>query len=190
MPHGVGVANGGSSWSQMNATWVGERVAAPNLKLLTSNVVLNRVAGNWGPNATFRFPAHGGTGGIWTSVANTLEKDKTRFGAQGTVTRVDAEAKKAYLKDGQTKIRRKLTLADRRSTGTIVQYGSLISTMPVDHLAESMGDTNLQQMCKPLFYSSTNVIGVGIRGQRPDRIGDKCWVRLLHNAFQSIVGLS
>lgn len=50
--------------------------------------------------------------------------------------------------------------------------------MAVDHLAESMGDVKLQTMCKPLFYSSTNVIGVGIRGQRPDRIGDKCWVRV------------
>lgn len=58
----------------------------------------------------------------------------------------------------------------------MVNYGSLISTMSVDHLANSMGDAKLQQMCKPLFYSSTNVIGVGIRGERPSRIGDKCWV--------------
>lgn len=49
--------------------------------------------------------------------------------------------------------------------------------MAVDHLAVSMGDVKLQQMCKPLFHSSTNVIGVGIRGKRPERIGDKCWVR-------------
>lgn len=49
----------------MNASWLGERVAAPDVKLLARNVILNKVAGNWGPNATFRFPAHGGTGGIW-----------------------------------------------------------------------------------------------------------------------------
>lgn len=48
--------------------------------------------------------------------------------------------------------------------------------MAVDHLAASMGDVKLQKMCKRLFYSSTNVIGVGIRGKRPERIGDKCWV--------------
>lgn len=84
----------------MNATWVGERVAAPNVKLLTRNVILNKVAGNWGPNATFRFPAEGGTGGIWIAVANTLEKEKTKFGAHSTVTKVDADAKKVHLKDG------------------------------------------------------------------------------------------
>ncbi|KAL9097568.1 MAG: hypothetical protein Q9165_000464 [Trypethelium subeluteriae] len=145
--------------SKMNATWVGERVAAPDVKLLTRNVILGKVAGNWGPNSTFRFPAHGGTGGIWIAVANTLEQEKTRFGVHGTVTRVDPETKKAYLKDG-----------------TIINYGSLISTMAIDSLAQSTGDAKLQQMCKPLFYSSTNVIGVGVRGQRPGRIGDKCWL--------------
>ncbi|KAJ5597908.1 hypothetical protein N7537_007992 [Penicillium hordei] len=129
------------SLSKMNATWLGERVAAPDLKLLTSNVILNKVAGNWGPNATFKFPAEGGTGGIWIAVANTIAKDKTRFGKQGTVVRVDADAKKVYLKD-----------------------------------TEAMADTKLQQLCKPLFYSSTNVIGVGVRGKLPGRIGDKCWV--------------
>lgn len=88
----------------MNATWLGERVAAPNVKMLVRNVVTNKVAGNWGPNATFRFPARGGTGGIWTAVADTLAKEKTRFGEHGTVSRVDADAKKAYLKDGKYSI--------------------------------------------------------------------------------------
>lgn len=85
----------------MNATWVGERVAAPNVKLLTTNVIRNKIAGNWGPNSTFRFPAHGGTGGIWIAVADTIAKENTRFGAHGAVTKVDADAKKAYLKDGE-----------------------------------------------------------------------------------------
>ncbi|KAK8033927.1 hypothetical protein PG991_003325 [Apiospora marii] len=145
--------------TKMNATWVGERVAAPNVKLLVRNAVLGKIAGGWGPNSTFRFPAHGGTGGIWIALAKTLQAEKTRFGSdKGTVTKVDAEKKKVHLKDG-----------------TVVNYGSLISTMSLDLLAESMGDATLQQMCKPLFYSSTNVIGVGIRGERPSRIGDKCW---------------
>lgn len=90
----------------MNATWLGERVAAPNLKLLTKNVLLNKVAGTWGPNATFRFPAQGGTGGIWIAVANTLKKENTSFGEQSTVTKVDADAKKVYLKDGKRKCKR------------------------------------------------------------------------------------
>ncbi|CAM1510677.1 Fc.00g010120.m01.CDS01 [Cosmosporella sp. VM-42] len=145
--------------TKMNATWVGERVAAPNVKLVTRNVILDKVAGGWGPNSTFRFPAKDGTGGIWIAVAKTLEQEKTRFGANSTVNKVDAEAKKVHLQDG-----------------TLVNYGSLVSTIAIDSLAQSMEDARLQKMCRPLYYSSTNVIGVGIRGERPERIGDKCWL--------------
>lgn len=48
--------------------------------------------------------------------------------------------------------------------------------MAIDQLAQTMKSTELQEMCQPLIYSSTNVIGIGIRGARPSRIGDKCWV--------------
>ncbi|KAM0312037.1 hypothetical protein ACHAPQ_012297 [Fusarium lateritium] len=145
--------------TKMNTSWVGERVAAPDVKLVTKNAILNKAAGNWGPNATFRFPARGGTGGIWTAVADTLDKTKTRFGEHGAVTKVDADSKTVHLKDG-----------------TLVKYGSLVSTMAIDQLAQALGDVKLQKSLEPLFYSSTNVIGVGIRGERPERIGDKCWL--------------
>lgn len=144
----------------MQCAWLGERVAAPNVKAVTTNVILNRTAGNWGPNATFRFPARGGTGGIWIAVADTLPKEKTRFGEKGTVTKVNANNKT-------------VTLAD----GTTVGYDKLVSTMAIDSLVEQLGDKELIDYSKDLFYSSTHVVGVGIRGERPERIGDKCWVR-------------
>lgn len=144
---------------QMQCQWLGERVAAPDVKLVTKNVILNRVAGNWGPNATFRFPARDGTGGIWIAVSDTLPKEKKRYGEKGTVTKVDAQKKTVTLKDGTT-----------------IGYGKLINTMAVDHLVEKMGNQELVSLSKGLYYSSTHVIGVGIRGVRPERIGDKCWV--------------
>lgn len=144
---------------QMQCQWLGERVAAPDLKNVTKNVILQKTAGNWGPNATFRFPARDGTGGIWIAVAKTLPKEKCRFGKKGAVEKVEADKKV-------------LTLAD----GTTVGYKKLISTMNVDQLTERMGDQKLHQLTKGLFYSSTHVVGVGIRGSRPERIGDKCWL--------------
>lgn len=143
----------------MQCQWLGERVANPDLKTVTKNVILQKTAGNWGPNATFRFPAHGGTGGIWIAVADTLPKENTRFGDNGTVKRVDAEQKRVVLEDGTT-----------------IGYDKLISTMAVDALAEKTGDKELVSLTKGLYFSSTHVIGVGIRGVRPERIGDKCWV--------------
>ncbi|KAL9082904.1 MAG: hypothetical protein Q9159_006105 [Coniocarpon cinnabarinum] len=145
--------------TDMQCSWLGERVAAPNLKMITTNVILNKTAGNWGPNATFRFPARGGTGGIWIAVANTIKKENTRFGEHSTVTKVDANGHRVLLKDGTT-----------------VHYKKLISTMSVDYLTEAMQERELHKMTKELFYSSTHVIGIGVRGQRPERIGDKCWL--------------
>lgn len=143
----------------MQCQWLGERVAAPNLKLVTKNVVLNKVAGNWGPNATFRFPARDGTGGIWTAVADTLPNEKKRFGKKNEVEKVDAEGKTVTLGDGTT-----------------IKYGKLVSTMAVDSLVEKMGNQELVSLSKGLYYSTTHVIGVGLRGERPERIGDKCWL--------------
>jgi hypothetical protein len=143
----------------MQAEWLGERVAAPDVKLVTRNVILNKVAGGWGPNSTFRFPARDGTGGIWTAVSKTLPDANKRYGKDGEVVKVDAEKKFVTLKDGTT-----------------IAYGKLINTMAVDRLVEKMGNQELITLSKGLFYSSTHVIGVGVRGERPERIGDKCWV--------------
>ncbi|KAI0875391.1 UDP-galactopyranose mutase [Hypoxylon argillaceum] len=145
--------------TKMQCEWLGERVAAPDVKLVVKNTVLGKVAGGWGPNATFRFPARDGTGGIWIAVANTLPNEKKRFGKKGTVTKVDAEKKI-------------VTMAD----GTTIGYNKLISTMNLDQLVERMGNQELVSLSKGLYYSSTHVIGVGIRGARPERIGDKCWL--------------
>ncbi|KAF5978630.1 UDP-galactopyranose mutase [Fusarium bulbicola] len=145
--------------TKMQCQWLGERVAAPDAKLVTKNVILNKVAGNWGPNATFRFPARDGTGGIWIAVAETIPKENKRFGKQGEVTKIDAEKKIAYFADGST-----------------IGYNKLINTMAVDHLAEKLGNQELVGLTKQLYYSTTHVIGVGIRGERPERIGDKCWL--------------
>ena len=70
----------------MQCQWLGERVAAPDVKTVVRNVVLNKVAGNWGPNNTFRFPARDGTGGIWIAVSNTLPEKNKRYGKKGEVT--------------------------------------------------------------------------------------------------------
>jgi len=144
----------------MQCDWLGERVAAPDVKSVVRNVLLGKVAGGWGPNATFRFPARSGTGGIWNAVAATLPDEMKLFGEGSTVVKVDAGLKLVTLKDGTT-----------------IQYKRLISTMAVDNLAGVMEDEELVAPTEQLFYSSTHVIGVGLRGERPDAIGDKCWVK-------------
>ncbi|KDN53542.1 FAD/NAD(P)-binding domain-containing protein [Tilletiaria anomala UBC 951] len=148
----------------MQCKWLGERVAAPSLKLVVSNTLNKKVAGNWGPNATFKFPAEGGTGGIWKAVAKTLPQDKLFF--KRNVASVDGPG-------------HSVTLAD----GSVIKYKHLISTMGLDFLVDNLKNVDekthkgLSTAVKEgLIYSSTHVIGIGIRGTLPPRIGDKCWL--------------
>ena len=150
--------------TMMQCKWLGERVAAPNLKMVVSNTLNKKVAGNWGPNATFKFPARGGTGGIWKAVAKTLPQENLQF--KKKVVKVNAEAHTAYLSDG-----------------SLIKYNHLVSTMGLDFLVNTMEgiDSGLKQQLQKavsdkLVYSSTHVIGIGIRGELPNRIGDKCWL--------------
>lgn len=147
----------------MQCKWLGERVAAPSLKMAVSNTLYKKVAGNWGPNATFKFPAHGGTGGIWKAVAKTLPQEKLQF--QKKVVKVDGKGHKVHMSDGST-----------------ITYKNLISTMGVDFLINNLEDADvgdvkqLKAATEDLISSSTHVIGIGIRGKLPPRIGDKCWL--------------
>ncbi|PWN32144.1 putative UDP-galactopyranose mutase [Meira miltonrushii] len=148
--------------TEMQCKWLGERVAAPSLKMAVANTLNKKVAGNWGPNATFKFPARDGTGGIWKAVAKTLPKDKTHYST--TVTKIDGKGHKAHLKDGST-----------------ISYKKLVSTMGVDFLikqldADAEDLSLLKKATEGLKQSTTHVIGIGLRGELPSRIGDKCWL--------------
>jgi protoporphyrinogen oxidase len=61
-----------------------------------------------------------------------------------TVASIDKEAKQLVLSDGQ-----------------VIQYDSLISSMPLDVTLSWLGK---QEWAVQLQYSSTHIIGIGIRG--------------------------
>lgn len=149
----------------MQCKWLGERVAAPDLSTVVQNALSKKMAGNWGPNSTFLFPARDGTGGIWKAVAKQLPNIRFRLGERGRVDKVDATRKLLMLSDGTT-----------------VRYQNLVSTMALDGLLENVtvngADVDKLEKMKiaatDLAYSSTIVLGIGIRGVLPPRIGDKC----------------
>src|SRR5690349_3650113 len=77
---------------EMDYNWIGERVAVTDLERVLDNILHEKDDLSWGPNNTFRFPKHGGTGAVWESVADILGRDKITLNTE--VTAVDAEAKK------------------------------------------------------------------------------------------------
>ncbi|HEX6217214.1 MAG TPA: FAD-dependent oxidoreductase, partial [Vicinamibacterales bacterium] len=144
--------------SRLDVGWMGERVATVDLKRILTNVVLRRDDVGWGPNSTFRFPAHGGTGAIWRAVAARLPAAQIHF--RRTVSQIDLE-------------KRRLTMADGESIG----YDVLISTMPLDHLLRSIhGRPELTGMASTLVYSSSHIVGIGMAGTQPADLRSKCWI--------------
>ena len=82
----------------------------------------------------FRFPQHGGTGGIWKNVAKLLPQDRMRFGQKGQVIHIDAAKKTLEMGDGKR-----------------IKYNKLLSTIPLDVTLTWLGR---QDLAEKLTYSS------------------------------------
>jgi protoporphyrinogen oxidase len=140
----------------MNTKWLGERVSVVDIERVLGNVVLDRDDAGWGPNATFKYPLHGGTGGLFERMQPYVE-DHLRLNTP-TVS-VDTEGREVVLEDG-----------------TRERYDYLLSTMPMDLLVRSMNgnvpETVREQACK-LRHSGSYIVGVGIEQPVPSK---KCWM--------------
>lgn len=143
---------------EMQYSWIGERVAVTDLERVLKNVFDQRDDVSWGPNNTFRFPKHGGTGAVWRECARRLPQEKLKYNAR--VRRVDSAARIVELEDG-----------------TQHEYDVLLSTIPVDDLvAMSDQQTQLGEAIQQLRYSSTHIFGVGLKGAPADELATKCWM--------------
>jgi len=141
----------------MSYRWVGERVATVDLERVVENVVLGRDDPGWGPNNTFRFPASGGTGAIWRSIAALIPEH--HFAYQSCVSYIDTGRRIVRTKDG-----------------TEQAYDVMISTVPLDSLSEMIGADDLRRHSGRLKYSTTHVVGIGLAGQPAAELASKNWM--------------
>ena len=144
---------------RMQYGWIGERVSVVDLKSVLRNIVLERDDVAWGPNNTFKFPLHGGTGEIFRRLASGMA-DRIRYGQ--AVNRIDAKAKTASTKQGLT-----------------VEYETLLNTAPLDILArEWLTEPSgaFIDAADRLTHNSVYVAGVGLDAD-PDAAPDsRCWM--------------
>ncbi len=144
--------------SRLDVGWMGERVATVDLTRIMRNLVLRQDDVSWGPNSTFRFPLRGGTGAIWRAVSAMLPAPAQHFGC--ALTSVDAANKRVTL-----------------STGDVVPYDVLLSTMALDELLKTVtGQPALTARAGEFVYSSSHIVGVGLEGMPPDDLKTKCWI--------------
>jgi len=144
---------------ELSRTWIGERVATPDVERIVDNILGCRPDVSWGPNSTFRFPLNGGTGSIWAALADRLPPEKLRM---------QRRAVALSLKDK----------AVRFDTGETAHYDMLVSSIPLDVLTGICTDmdADIALGLSRLKRSSVHVIGVGFKGAVPDVLRTKCWM--------------
>jgi protoporphyrinogen oxidase len=143
---------------RLGVGWMGERVATVDLARVLRNLVHQKDDVSWGPNATFRFPLHGGTGAIWRSIAGRLPAGRLTFNT--SVTAVDTRDKRVHFADGESDT-----------------YDYLISSMPLDVLLRLLSDApRLTPFADRFVYSASHIVGVGFEGEPPADLKTKCWM--------------
>lgn len=144
--------------SRLDVGWMGERVATVDLQRVRRNIDLQKDDVSWGPNSTFRFPLNGGTGAIWRAIAKTLPADRLHF--DSPIVRIDAGGRRL-----------------ENATGQSIDYDILISTMPLDVLIRAIaGGPQLAHYAPRFVYSSTHIVGIGVKGAPPQDLATKCWI--------------
>ncbi|HEX6598008.1 MAG TPA: NAD(P)-binding protein [Gemmatimonadaceae bacterium] len=140
----------------MNKEWIGERVAMVDIQRVLGNVVLDRDDAGWGPNSTFKYPLHGGTGGLFERMQPYVEQN-LRLNA--SVASVDIDRKEVVLQDGSRE-----------------PYDILMNTTPLDLLVRHMtGEVPEDARCQAsrLRHSGSYIVGVGVNQPSPSK---KCWM--------------
>jgi protoporphyrinogen oxidase len=141
---------------ELSAQWTGERVAVPDVKRVIENIINGREDCSWGPNNAFKFPLRGGTGAIWNAMAMRLPKENIYLDSE--LVAVDCDKKMLHFKNGLEE-----------------NYDYLISTIPINQLLCIMDAIPFAQSGK-FIYSSSNIIGVGLKGKPPEKLKTKCWM--------------
>jgi protoporphyrinogen oxidase len=139
----------------MSKQWMAERVSVVDTERVLRNVILDREDISWGPNNRFKYPLHGGTGGIYSAFLPYVE---SHLHLQKTARQVDLRTKVVEFDDG-----------------TSTRYDVLISTLPVDQLVTwSKGVPRpVREAAGRLAHSSSYIVGVGVARPCPS---EKCWI--------------
>jgi UDP-galactopyranose mutase len=140
---------------EMSASWVAERVSVVDYRRALRSVVLQQDDLGWGPNNTFLFPRTGGTGEIYRRIAGQLGSHVV-YGRE--IVGVDSR-------------RRRVCFA----SGEVVEYDTLVSTMPLDLLVGAISDcpAEVRAAAGVLQHTSVAVVGVGV--EQPLK-GDWSWL--------------
>lgn len=140
---------------EMGYYWIAERVSVVDWRKAIETTLLPRST-DWGPNAKFGYPLHGGTLGLWKGVLPFLGEDRVRYHKRAVS--VDEERREIAFSDGTTR-----------------KFDRLLSTMPIDGLVARLvhAPEPVRAAAKRLLFNRLFSVGVGLRRPSPS---DKNWI--------------
>ncbi|RJQ56728.1 MAG: amine oxidase [Actinobacteria bacterium] len=129
---------------EMSTVWLGNMVSSVDCRSVLHNLVMGEDETSFGQNATFKYPASGGTGELFRRFLRDGDQ-RVRTGV--SVVEIDAPGRIARLSDGSA-----------------VAFGDLISTMPLPHLVRmSIGvPERLRSVADGLVSNTVVIVGVGV----------------------------
>ena len=153
--------NNSKSWAYplelMDKKWVtgAGSISVIDMEMVLRNVVYEQDEIDWGANSQFKFPLHGGTGGLFSRFVPYI-KDHLYLCEEAI--RVDVNKKAIVF-----------------SSGKEASYDILINSTPLDQFVSKMVPQNdsLLETVKLLKHNGVLIVGVGIRKPCPSK---KCWI--------------
>jgi protoporphyrinogen oxidase len=135
----------------MSADWIADRVPVIDLVRVLKNMIHARDDVAWGPNSTFKYPSHGGTGGLWQRLEPVV---RGHLHLRREVVAVDPPRRTIHLADGAR-----------------VPYEVLINTSPLDVLVPRIAGAPpaVRGAGENLCFNSGWVVGLGFAGRCPSR---------------------
>ncbi len=143
---------------ELSSKWVGERVAITDLKRVIENILFDKEDVSWGPNNTFQFPKNGGTGRIWLELGKRIRSE--HFLYENEILEINP-IKKIVKTSKET-----------------IEYEELLNTIPINEMCKLLTSANEEILAKSsrLKFSSTHVIGIGLKGNPKEMLKSKCWM--------------
>lgn len=140
--------------NRMGFYWIAERVSVVDWKKALETTLLPK-ATDWGPNATFGYPATRGTLGLWLAVLPHIG-DRIRYRKRAVC--VDEEKREVLFSDGSTR-----------------RYETLLTTLPIDAFVTRLkhAPEKVRAAAKKLLFNRLFSVGVGLRRPSPST---KNWI--------------
>ena len=138
----------GSEWTSQRSGSSAPNVSGARVRETVRSIFTRRDNLGWTDSTRVRYPALGGSGSIWTALADRVREQ-----------RIDGERVVAI--DEHKKI-------IRLASGARIRYERLLSTLPLDVLVDLLADNrDIAASAKQLRYAQAGFVGFGFHGEPP-----------------------